>query len=63
MMRAYYAPSTEFVRPTKEALRRPHSMRHMVRNMSLLLPGEEAILICVCSWIDLQWRRCTDATW
>ena len=63
MMRAWYAPGAESIRPTKEALRRPHCMRHMVRNMSLLLPGEEAILICMCSWVHLQWRRCTDATW
>ena len=35
-------------RPTKEALRRALSTRHMVRNKSLLLPGEKKpLLICV----------------
>lgn len=60
---AWYVPDAEFVRPMKEALRRAHSTRHMVRNMSLLLLGEEAVLICVYSWVYVQWRRCTDDTW
>lgn len=62
-MTARYAPDTESARPTKEALRRAHPTRHMVRNMSLSLPGEEAILICVRSWVYVLWRWCTDATW
>lgn len=32
----------DLFRPTKEALRRAHSARHMVRNVSLLLPGERS---------------------
>lgn len=62
-MTAWYAHDAEFVRLTKEALRRARSMRHMVRNMSLLLPGEEALLICVCSWVYVLWRRYTNGTW
>lgn len=53
---------TNLYRPTKEALHRAHSTRHMVRSMLLLLPGEEAILIRVCSWVYVLWRRCTQAT-
>ena len=43
-MVACYAPDANSLRPTKEALRRAHSTRHMVRSMLLSVPGEEAIL-------------------
>lgn len=59
----YYTPNSISYRPTKEALRKAHSTRRMVRSMLLLLPGEEAILICVCSWVYVLWRWCTEATW
>ena len=41
----WYVPDAESSRPTKEALGRAHSTRLTVRNKSLLLPAEEAILI------------------
>ena len=43
----------------KEALRSPHFVRLMVRYHPLpVLPGEEAMLNSVCSWLDLfrPWR-------
>ena len=41
-MTAGYKPDADIRRPMKEALRRALSTRHMVRNMSLLLPGERS---------------------
>ena len=45
----WHVPDAESSRRTKEALGRVHSTRLTVRNKSLLLPDEEAILICARS--------------